>query len=93
MVCLLFVAGHDDLLEREIDADTSGEYGNLRGVPKALLPATRGGERRKGGTRVRAAARLERERRRVRRAGRDGRRDALLLGPERGALMLYRSEV
>ena len=44
MVCLIFVAGHDDLLEREIAADVSGEYEHLRGVPKALLPASRGGE-------------------------------------------------
>ena len=44
MVCIILVAGHDDLLEREIAADDSGEYEHLRGVPKALLPATRDGE-------------------------------------------------
>ena len=40
MVCLIFVAGHDDLLQREIAADRSGRYEHLRGVPKALLPAS-----------------------------------------------------
>ena len=44
MDCLIFVAGHDDLLEQEITEDESGEYDHLRGVPKALLPAARGGD-------------------------------------------------
>lgn len=44
MVCLMFVAGHDDLLEREIAADESGQYEHLRGTPKALLPAAKGHE-------------------------------------------------
>lgn len=39
MVCLIFVAGHNDRLAREIAADMSGKYEHLVGVPKALLPA------------------------------------------------------
>ena len=40
MVCLLFVAGHNDVLLREIEADSSGRFEHLRGVPKALLPVS-----------------------------------------------------
>jgi len=43
MVCLIFVAGHNDLLQSEIAADTSGRFDHLQGVPKALLPAVTGG--------------------------------------------------
>ena len=39
MVCLIFVAGHNDLLLHEIAADSTGRYERLQGVPKALLPA------------------------------------------------------
>ncbi|KAL1530773.1 hypothetical protein AB1Y20_001671 [Prymnesium parvum] len=42
MVGVIFVAGHNDRLEREIAADLSGEHEVLKGVPKALLPAARG---------------------------------------------------
>ena len=40
MVCVLFVAGHNDLLEKEIASDTGARFEKLKGVPKALLPAT-----------------------------------------------------
>ena len=39
MVCVIFVAGHNDLLESEIASDVSGRFDKLKGVPKALLPA------------------------------------------------------
>ena len=39
MVCVIFVAGHNDLLENEIASDVSGRFDKLKGVPKALLPA------------------------------------------------------
>ena len=39
MVCVIFVAGHNDLLESEIANDVSGRFDKLKGVPKALLPA------------------------------------------------------
>ncbi len=40
MVCVIFVAGHNDLLEKEIAGDASGRFEKLKGVPKALLPST-----------------------------------------------------
>ena len=39
MVCVIFVAGHNDRLEKEIAEDASGQFEQYRGVPKALLPA------------------------------------------------------
>jgi len=39
MVCIIFVAGHNDRLEREIQEDGSGRFEKLKGMPKALLPA------------------------------------------------------
>ena len=39
MVCIIFVAGHNDRLEREIQEDDSGRFDKLKGMPKALLPA------------------------------------------------------
>ena len=42
MVCIIFVAGHNDRLEREIASDDSGKYESLKGVPKALLPTASG---------------------------------------------------
>ncbi|XP_048588400.1 glucuronokinase 1 isoform X2 [Nematostella vectensis] len=44
MICIILVAGHGTLLEREIKNDLSGEYSELQGVPKALLPGV-GGKR------------------------------------------------
>jgi len=41
MVCIIFVAGHNDRLEKEIASDVSGEHESLKGVPKALLPASK----------------------------------------------------
>jgi len=40
MICIIFVAGHNDRLEREIAEDKSGAYDHLKGVPKALLPVS-----------------------------------------------------
>mmetsp|Transcript_30139 Transcript_30139/g.84930 ORF Transcript_30139/g.84930 Transcript_30139/m.84930 type:complete len:639 (-) Transcript_30139:115-2031(-) len=40
MICIIIVAGHNDRLEREIASDNSGEHEHLKGVPKALLPAS-----------------------------------------------------
>ena len=42
MICIVFVAGHNDRLEAEIESDQSGHYDHLKGVPKALLPVARG---------------------------------------------------
>eukprot|EP00966_Prymnesium_polylepis_P123746 2861558-Prymnesium_polylepis.1 len=61
MVCIIFVAGHNDRLEKEIAEDQTGDHevrphtsdhladyscatinAALKGVPKALLPASRG---------------------------------------------------
>ena len=39
MVCIIFVAGHNDRLEREIQEDATGRFEKLKGMPKALLPA------------------------------------------------------
>ena len=39
MICIVFVAGHNDRLQQEIEEDESGAYEHLKGVPKALLPA------------------------------------------------------
>ena len=41
MVCVIFVAGHNDLLESEIASDVSGRFDKLKGVPKALLPVSK----------------------------------------------------
>ncbi|ELT97006.1 hypothetical protein CAPTEDRAFT_174475 [Capitella teleta] len=40
MICIILVAGHDELLEKEIKS--CPEYVYLRGVPKALLPGAGG---------------------------------------------------
>ncbi|XP_072557162.1 glucuronokinase with putative uridyl pyrophosphorylase isoform X2 [Paramormyrops kingsleyae] len=42
MICILLVAGHGTILETQIKNDTSGLYGHLTGVPKALLPGIGG---------------------------------------------------
>ncbi|XP_078585263.1 uncharacterized protein LOC144867260 [Branchiostoma floridae x Branchiostoma japonicum] len=42
MICIILVAGHGILLEKEIKKDSSGRYTNLQGVPKALLPGVGG---------------------------------------------------
>ncbi|XP_028319573.1 glucuronokinase with putative uridyl pyrophosphorylase isoform X3 [Gouania willdenowi] len=42
MICILLVAGHGTVLETQIKYDDSGLYSHLTGVPKALLPGTRG---------------------------------------------------
>eukprot|EP00927_Polykrikos_kofoidii_P042980 TRINITY_DN37037_c0_g2_i1.p1 TRINITY_DN37037_c0_g2~~TRINITY_DN37037_c0_g2_i1.p1 ORF type:complete len:645 (+),score=77.34 TRINITY_DN37037_c0_g2_i1:124-2058(+) len=41
MICIVVVAGHNDRLEREIAEDLSETHKHLKGVPKALLPASR----------------------------------------------------
>mmetsp|Transcript_105739 Transcript_105739/g.341064 ORF Transcript_105739/g.341064 Transcript_105739/m.341064 type:complete len:627 (-) Transcript_105739:39-1919(-) len=41
MICIIVVAGHNDQLEREINCDEGGQHEHLKGVPKALLPASR----------------------------------------------------
>uniref|UniRef100_A0A6Q2XCR0 Uncharacterized protein n=1 Tax=Esox lucius TaxID=8010 RepID=A0A6Q2XCR0_ESOLU len=42
MICLLLVAGHGTVLETQIKNDVTGLYGQLTGVPKALLPGIGG---------------------------------------------------
>ncbi|KAL5499940.1 hypothetical protein EMCRGX_G011415 [Ephydatia muelleri] len=44
MICIILVAGHGVVLEREIQEDTSGNFAHLIGIPKALLPASGGVE-------------------------------------------------
>jgi glucuronokinase len=39
MICIILVAGHGFVLEKEIQEDESGDFEDLVGVPKALLPA------------------------------------------------------
>ena len=39
MICLLIVSSHEGALEAEIRADASGEFVDLVGVPRALLPS------------------------------------------------------
>ena len=39
MICLLIGASHEGALEAEIRADASGEFIDLVGVPRALLPS------------------------------------------------------
>lgn len=58
MVCIIFVAGHNDLLEKEIASDTSGKYEVLKGVPKALLPASDAQERARWRRRLRGRRRI-----------------------------------
>ncbi|XP_070982396.1 glucuronokinase with putative uridyl pyrophosphorylase [Oncorhynchus clarkii lewisi] len=42
MICILLVAGHGTVLETQIKNDATGLYGQLTGVPKALLPGIGG---------------------------------------------------
>ncbi|XP_038829731.1 glucuronokinase with putative uridyl pyrophosphorylase isoform X1 [Salvelinus namaycush] len=42
MICILLVAGHGTVLETQIKNDVTGLYGQLTGVPKALLPGIGG---------------------------------------------------
>ncbi|XP_045075645.1 glucuronokinase with putative uridyl pyrophosphorylase isoform X1 [Coregonus clupeaformis] len=42
MICILLVAGHGAVLETQIKNDVTGLYGQLTGVPKALLPGIGG---------------------------------------------------
>ncbi|KAL0973053.1 hypothetical protein UPYG_G00198280 [Umbra pygmaea] len=42
MICILLVAGHGAVLETQIKNDITGLYGQLAGVPKALLPGIGG---------------------------------------------------
>ncbi|XP_031548705.1 uncharacterized protein LOC116286363 isoform X2 [Actinia tenebrosa] len=42
MICVILVAGHGTLLEKQIKDDLSGKYIGLQGVPKALLPGVGG---------------------------------------------------
>lgn len=44
MICIIVVAGHNDRLEREIASDESGQHEKLKGIPKALLPASKEGD-------------------------------------------------
>lgn len=44
MICIILVAGHGVVLEKEIQEDTSGNFAHLIGIPKALLPASAGAE-------------------------------------------------
>ena len=39
MICLLILTGHEGLLESEIRDDESGEFDQLKGTPRALLPS------------------------------------------------------
>lgn len=39
MICIILVAGHGVVLEKEIQEDDTRKYSHLIGIPKALLPA------------------------------------------------------
>ena len=40
MVCIIFVAGHGNRLERELQTDADGDLSHLINMPKALLPVS-----------------------------------------------------